>query len=149
MVNPSPGSLIVRSFTEAPVEAPIIGALVTSGIVASSELVGTPLSQLPAVAQSVSVAPVQVVEELATVYVEKLNVILVLFQSQLVLFVIAESIVDLDPEITLSSYTELSYSSPAPLPEPTATALTPFVSEEGNAELVDAVASACQVLLFI
>ena len=100
MVKPS-DSLIVKSFTAAPVEALIIGALVTSGIVASSELVGTPLSQLLAVAQSVLLPPVQVVVGLATVYVEKLNVILVLFPSQLVLFVIAESIVDLDPEITL------------------------------------------------
>ena len=61
MVKPS-DSLIVKSFTVAPVEVLIIGALVTSGIVASSELVGTPLSQLLAVAQSVSVPPVPVVE---------------------------------------------------------------------------------------
>ncbi len=61
MVKPS-DSLIVKSFTAAPVDALINGALVTSGIVASRELVGTPLSQLLAVAQSVSVLPVQVVE---------------------------------------------------------------------------------------
>jgi len=42
MFKPS-DSLIVKSFTVAPVEVLIIGALVTSGIVASSELVGTPI----------------------------------------------------------------------------------------------------------
>mgnify|MGYP007112314686 FL=1 len=61
MVKPS-DSLIVKSFTAAPVDALIIGALVTSGMEASRELVGTPLSQLLAVAQSVSVPPFQVVE---------------------------------------------------------------------------------------
>jgi hypothetical protein len=61
------GSVIVKSFTEAFVDPLIIGAFARSGIVASSELEGTPLFQLPAVAQSVLEAPVQVVVELVMV----------------------------------------------------------------------------------
>ena len=60
IVNPS-DSLIVKFLTEAPVVAPIIGAVDTSGIVTFFELVGNdPVDQLLAVPQS-TLVPIQVV----------------------------------------------------------------------------------------
>ena len=67
MVKPSV-SVIVKLNADAFVEAPIMGASVTSGIITCVEPVGIPLLQLPAIAQSVFVFPVQVV--LANLYME-------------------------------------------------------------------------------